>query len=137
MKIGIDIAGHGRQLRVGSEDRFRRLALLHHFLGLFLVLPEIRLRDFLFQGGYGFTAAGNVKDNSARVRCACEARPVAAVNLQSSWSVSLNLEVLRANLSRTVINTNMSAMRTHSHASQSPSAHTASGPRETRTGRPV
>ena len=84
MKIGVDIAGHGLQLRVGSENRLRRLALLHDFLGLFLVLPEIRLRDFLFQGGYGFAAAGNVKDSSARVRCACEVLPAAAVNLRSS-----------------------------------------------------
>jgi hypothetical protein len=51
MKISVDVAGHGRQFRVGGEDRFRGLALLHHFLRLLLILPEVRLRDFLFQGG--------------------------------------------------------------------------------------
>ena len=84
MKIGVDIAGHGLQLSVRSEDCLGGFPLLHDFLGLFLVLPEIGLCDFLFQGGYGVAAAGNVKDSSARARCACEVLPAAVEYLQSS-----------------------------------------------------
>jgi hypothetical protein len=50
MEIGVDIAGHGRQLCVGGQNGFRGFALLHHFLGNFLILPDIRMRDFIFQG---------------------------------------------------------------------------------------
>src|SRR5579863_8202962 len=94
MKIGVDIAGHGGQLAVGREDGLRGLALLHDFLSLFLVLPEIGVRDFLFEGGYRFAAAGNVKDSSAQGRCACEARPARAADLRSSSALPLRLRIL-------------------------------------------
>jgi hypothetical protein len=51
MKIRLDVAGHGREFRVRDEDRLGGLALLHDFLGLFLILPEVRRRYFLFDGG--------------------------------------------------------------------------------------
>ena len=51
MKIRLDVAAHGRELRIRGEDRVGGLALLHYFLGLFLIVPEIRRGDFGFDGG--------------------------------------------------------------------------------------
>jgi hypothetical protein len=82
MKIGFDVAQDAGQFSVGGQDCFGRLALLHHLLSFFLILPEIRFGYFLFDFGEGLPAVVEVKDNSARVRFACEVLPAAALNLR-------------------------------------------------------
>jgi len=70
MKVGFQVAQPAGQLLVGLEAVFGLLALLEDFLGLFLVLPEIRLAYFRFQAGEDFAVVADVKDSSARARCA-------------------------------------------------------------------
>ncbi len=48
MKIRFDVAQHARELGIGRDHAFGDFSLLENFLGLFLVLPEIRMRGFCF-----------------------------------------------------------------------------------------
>jgi hypothetical protein len=70
VEIGVDVGKNAREFFFGGNIAFRALALLQNGLSLLLVLPERRIADFCFEGFYDFAAGGNVKDNSARVRCA-------------------------------------------------------------------
>jgi hypothetical protein len=48
MKIRFDVTQHAGEFLVGRKDLLGGFALLENFLGLFLIVPEIRLRGFFF-----------------------------------------------------------------------------------------
>jgi hypothetical protein len=48
MKISFDVAQHPGELCIGGDDAFGNFSLLENFLGLFLILPKIRMRGFCF-----------------------------------------------------------------------------------------
>jgi hypothetical protein len=84
MEIGFDIARDSRELLVCGYAAFGNPAFLKNALGLFLILPEIGLRGFVLQFGENRTMAGNVKDNSARVRFSPLSRENDVPDLQES-----------------------------------------------------
>jgi hypothetical protein len=51
MEIGLDVAHFAIERVLGGDAVFDYLALLEDGLGLFLVLPEVCVADFSFQGG--------------------------------------------------------------------------------------
>jgi hypothetical protein len=85
MEIGFDIAGDSREFLFGGYAAFGNPAFLKNALGLFLILPEIGLRGLALQFGDKRTMAGNVKDNSARVRFSPLSRESDVPGLQESW----------------------------------------------------
>ena len=70
VEIRLDVRDGARELFFGRDVGFCVLALLKDRLRFLLVLPERRVVDFRFERFQEFAAGGNVKDNSARVRCA-------------------------------------------------------------------
>jgi hypothetical protein len=70
MHISFDVAGDAGELLVGVYAAFRLLALLQDALGLFLIVPETRLRSLGLKFRDKLAMAGNVKDSSARGRFA-------------------------------------------------------------------
>jgi hypothetical protein len=84
MEIGFDIAGDSREFLFGGYAAFGNPAFLKNALGLFLILPEIRLRGLGFKFGEETAMARNVKDNSARVRFSPLSRESDVPDLQES-----------------------------------------------------
>jgi hypothetical protein len=70
MEIGFEVAGFAVERFGGAEAVFDLLALLENSLRLLLILPEIRVADFFFEGGELLAGGFYVKDSSARGRCA-------------------------------------------------------------------
>jgi len=74
VEIGFDVADGAGELFVRGDVAFGVLALLEDGLGLLLILPKGGIAGFLFEGLQAFAVGGNVKDSSARVRCAFSIR---------------------------------------------------------------
>jgi len=70
MQISVDVAGDAREFLFGGDAALRTFTLLKDLLRLFLILPEVLLGAGCFEFRQKFPMAGNVKDNSARARCA-------------------------------------------------------------------
>jgi hypothetical protein len=51
VEVGFDVAHFAIERVLGGDAVFDYLALLQDGLGLFLVLPEVCVADFFFQGG--------------------------------------------------------------------------------------
>lgn len=64
--VGLDIAGSGRELIVGSNLFFGAFAIAEDTLSRFLIAPEIGVGGAGFEGFQAFTVLRRVKDNSAR-----------------------------------------------------------------------
>jgi len=74
VEIGFDVADGAREFFVRGNIAFRVFALLQDALGFFLVLPEGGIAGLCFEGFQALAVGGNVKDNSARDRCAFSIR---------------------------------------------------------------
>jgi hypothetical protein len=70
MEICFDVGNGAREFLLRGDVSFRVLALLENGLGFFLVLPERGIVNLWLKGLQQFAVGGNVKDSSARVRCA-------------------------------------------------------------------
>lgn len=70
MEICLHIGDSARKFFFRGDVGFGALALLENGLRLLLILPERRVVDFGFEGFQKFAACADVKDSSARVRCA-------------------------------------------------------------------
>jgi hypothetical protein len=86
VEIGFHVGENAREFFFGGDIALGALALLQNGLSLLLVLPECRIADFCFERFYDFAAGGNVKDNSARVRCASSVLRSGIEGLQLSYS---------------------------------------------------
>jgi hypothetical protein len=86
VEICFHVRKNAREFFFGGDVAFGALALLQDGLSLLLVLPECRIADFCFEGLYDFAAGGNVKDNSARGRCAFSVLRSGIEDLQLSYS---------------------------------------------------
>jgi hypothetical protein len=82
VEIRVEIARLGRERFSGVNAFFKLLALLQDGLGLFLVLPEIWIVYFLFACGELLLRGFDVKDSSARARCASGARRSVSAGLR-------------------------------------------------------
>jgi hypothetical protein len=82
MKIRVEIARLARERFFGVYAIFELLPLLQDGLGLFLVLPEIRIAYFFFESGQMLLRGLSVKDSSARARCVSRARRSVAAGLR-------------------------------------------------------
>jgi hypothetical protein len=70
VEIGFDIADDANEFVFRSDDSFGALALLENGLSLLLIVPEAGVVDFGVERFQQVATRGNVKDNSARDRCA-------------------------------------------------------------------
>jgi hypothetical protein len=82
VEIRVDVAHPAVERFLRVYALFELLALLEQRLGLFLILPEIRIADFFFESCQLFAGGSGVKDSSARDRCASSGRCNAAAGLQ-------------------------------------------------------
>jgi hypothetical protein len=74
VEIGFDVADAAYELFVRGDIAFRVFTLLQDALGFFLVLPEGGIAGLCFEGFQAFAVGGDVKDSSARGRCAFSIR---------------------------------------------------------------
>ena len=84
LKQCVDIADQRGDSGILVECRFQALALLHQLLAGFLVVPEIGLRDLLFDLRQLLLFGGNVKDSSAQLPIAGGATCIPARVLRGS-----------------------------------------------------
>jgi len=70
VEIGFDVADGARKFFVGGDVAFGVFALLQDSLGFFLVLPEGGIAGLCFEGFQSLAVGCDVKDSSARGRCA-------------------------------------------------------------------
>ena len=85
------VADHCIQFRLGGNLVVGTFPFAEYTLSLFLVVPEIRLRYFCFEGFQFFTEMRSVKDNSAQARCVALDLHSDTVNLQESCSLPKSL----------------------------------------------
>jgi hypothetical protein len=62
--VGFDVGGDRRELVIRRDLVFGTLAVAQDALGFFLIVPEIRIRDALFEGLQAFAILWSVKDSS-------------------------------------------------------------------------
>jgi hypothetical protein len=82
VEIRFDVADGARQLFVRGDVAFGVLALLQDALRLFLVLPKSGIAGLCFERFQAFAVGGDVKDSSARARCAFSIRQSETEDLQ-------------------------------------------------------
>jgi hypothetical protein len=66
MDVRLNVAGDGRELRVGSYLFFGALALAQNALRRLLIVPEIGFGDARFESFQALAVLRRVKDSSAR-----------------------------------------------------------------------
>jgi len=74
VEIGFNVADGTCQLVVRGDIAFRVFALLENCLSFLLILPETGIAGLCFEGFQALAVGGNVKDSSARDRCAFSIR---------------------------------------------------------------
>jgi hypothetical protein len=82
MKIGVQVADLALERFLSLDAILELFALLQGGLRLFLVLPEIQIVYFFFEGGTLLPGGRGVKDSSAPARCASGARRSAVAGLR-------------------------------------------------------
>lgn len=86
VEIGFDVADGAREFFVGGNIAFGVFTLLQNSLSFFLVLPEGGIAGLGFEGLQAFAVGGNVKDSSARGRCAFSIRQNESEDLRCGHS---------------------------------------------------
>ena len=66
MDVRLNVAGDGRELRVGGDLLLSALALAEYALRRFLIVPEIGVSDAFFENFQALAVLRRVKDSSAR-----------------------------------------------------------------------
>src|SRR5258708_24404580 len=89
--VGIDIPDQRIEFRFGGKLIVRALAFAEHTLSLLLIVPEARLRNSIFEFFQLLAEMRNVKENSARGRCAALDLHSGTANLQESFSLPKSL----------------------------------------------
>jgi hypothetical protein len=85
VKVTVQIAEQAAEFLIRLQAVFGALPLLERLLRRFLVLPEVGVAYLLFKAGEGLPVAGDVKDSSARARCASSVLRNDVPNLPESW----------------------------------------------------
>jgi hypothetical protein len=86
VEIGFDVADGAREFFVRGNVAFRVFPLLQNSLSFFLVLPKGGIAGPCFEGFQALAVGGNVKDSSARGRCAFSIRQNESEDLRCDHS---------------------------------------------------